>query len=190
MSPEKNAEHRPAGGRFALQSGEGRGAGARRNSTGDWSCNTLAHRWREVGRRQGEVWRYGCEWRIETLGCNAQCAGMTGRFPGIGVQMVERMRQGSALREQQEDGEQQITKPLHRLASITSSAQSLAQAISTLFLASAGCCSRGLSSSRFVLSTPGKPVRRVTGIGVRALIASSRRSAHNVRADQNPCATM
>ena len=63
---------------------------------------------------------------------------MTGRFAGIGVQMVERMRQGSALREQQEDDEQQMTKPLHRLASTASSAQGLAQAISTYFLARAG----------------------------------------------------
>jgi hypothetical protein len=105
MSPEKNAEHRPAGGRFALQSGEGRGAGARRNSTGDWNCNTHAHWWREAGRRQGEVWRYGCEWHIETLCRNAQCAGMAGWFAGIGVQMVERMRQCPALRKQQEDSE-------------------------------------------------------------------------------------
>jgi hypothetical protein len=63
---------------------------------------------------------------------------MAGRFAGIGVQMVERMRQGSALREQQEDGEQQITEPLHRLASIASSTQGLAQAFSTGFLVSAG----------------------------------------------------
>lgn len=138
MSPEKNAEHRPAGGRFALQSGEGRGAGARRNSTGECDWNTLAHWWREVGCREGEVWRYGCEWHIETMCRNAQRAGMAGRFAGIGVQMVERMRQGAALREQQEDGEQQITKPLHRLASIASSAQGMVNAFSTMLLASAG----------------------------------------------------
>jgi hypothetical protein len=63
---------------------------------------------------------------------------MTGRFAGIGVQMVERMRQGTALREQQEDGEQQITKPLHPLASIASSAQCMVNAFSTVFLTNAG----------------------------------------------------
>jgi len=104
MSPEKNAEHRPAGGRFALQSGEGRGAGARRNSTGERNCNNLAHRWREACRGYGNAWRYGFEWRSQTMSRNAQGAGMTGRFVGIGVQMLDRMGQSSALREQQEDG--------------------------------------------------------------------------------------
>ena len=63
---------------------------------------------------------------------------MTGRFAGIGAQMVECVYQSYALREQQEDGEQQMTKPLHRLASTAPSAQGLAQAFSTLFLASTG----------------------------------------------------
>ena len=100
MSPEKNAEHRPAGGRFALQSGEGRGAGARRNGTREGNCNNFAHRWREANLREGDAWRYGCEWRSQTLSRNAQCADMTGRFAGIGLQMVERMGQSPALREQ------------------------------------------------------------------------------------------
>jgi len=105
MSPEKNAEHRPAGGRFALQSGEGRGAGARRNSTGEWNCNNIALGWREAGRSQGKARPYGFEWRSQTMSRNAQGAGMTGRFVGIGVQMLDLMGQSRALREQQEDGE-------------------------------------------------------------------------------------
>jgi len=100
MSPEKNAEHRPSGGRFALQSGEGRGAGTRRNGTGEWNCNNLAHRWREACRRQGDAWRYGFERRSQTVSRNAQCADMTGRFVGIGVPMVDLMGQSPTLREQ------------------------------------------------------------------------------------------
>jgi len=104
MSPEKNAEHRPAGGRFALQSGEGRGAGARRNGNGEWNGNNIAHRWHEAGRRQGKARPYGFKWRSQTMSRNAQGADMTGRFVGIGVQMLDRMGQSPALREQQEDG--------------------------------------------------------------------------------------
>lgn len=63
---------------------------------------------------------------------------MTDRFVDIGVQMLHLMGQCHTLREQQQDGEQQMMEALQTLTSTAASAQNLAQASPTMSLASAG----------------------------------------------------
>jgi len=63
---------------------------------------------------------------------------MTGWLVGIGVQMLDLMGQSRALREQQEDGKQQMMEALQPLTSAASSAQDPALVFPTMSLASAG----------------------------------------------------